>query len=54
MFHRTIFPLVISFVLLLASSLHAQITITAIDVGQGDAVLVQAPTNLYTSNPCAY
>ncbi len=41
MFHRTILPLVISFVLLLASSLNARITITAIDVGQGDAVLIQ-------------
>ncbi len=39
MFHRTIFSLVISFVLLLL--LHAKITITAIDVGQGDAVLIQ-------------
>jgi competence protein ComEC len=41
MFHRTFFPLVIYFVLLFAPPLHAQITITAIDVGQGDAVLIQ-------------
>jgi competence protein ComEC len=42
MFHKTIFPLVISFVLLLSIPLNAQITITAIDVGQGDAVLIQS------------